>query len=179
MFVWNPQINTGFPSITVLKAKWIFALPTLNTQKQFVEKRQIKRIPSGFPIYINMIWFLVTLFHLLKFDNYRHKISDEQAEKLQVIKAHYNAITLCKNDLQKLMTESDKEFKHEQQLIQTVPVPKFQNEFSDLRVITEIGTDMSKFPTAKHLSSWTGVCPACDESANKKHSTKISKGGTI
>ena len=103
------------------------------------------------------------------------EISDEQAEKLRVIKAHYDAITFCKNDLQKLITELGKEFEHERKLIQTVP--GFQNEFSALRVIAEIGTDMSKFPTAKHLSSWAGVCPACDESANKKHSTKISKGG--
>lgn len=44
-------------------------------------------------------------------------------------------------------------------------------------MISEIGVDMSKFPTAGHLSSWAGVCPTCNESANKKHSTKISKGG--
>ena len=38
------------------------------------------------------------------------EISDEQAEKLRVIKAHYDAITFCKNDLQKLITELGKEF---------------------------------------------------------------------
>lgn len=103
------------------------------------------------------------------------EISDEQAEKLRIIKAHYDAITFCKNDLQKLITNLGKEFEHERQLIQTVP--GFQNEFTALRVISEIGADMSKFLTAKHLASWAGMCPICDESANKKHSTKISKGG--
>lgn len=60
-------------------------------------------------------------------------------------------------------------------LIQTVP--GFKNPLTALRVISEIGVDMTKFPTAGHLCSWAGLVPRNDESANKKHSTKITKGG--
>lgn len=35
-------------------------------------------------------------------------------------------------------------------------------------VIAEIGPDMSVFPDAHHLSSWTGICPGNEESAGKR-----------
>jgi transposase len=44
-------------------------------------------------------------------------------------------------------------------------------------ILAEIGTDMSRFPTAGHLVSWAGLCPKNDESAGKRRSTRIRKGG--
>jgi hypothetical protein len=41
-------------------------------------------------------------------------VTDEQAEKLRVIKAHYDAITFCKNDLDSLIQELGKEFQEQQ-----------------------------------------------------------------
>ena len=43
-------------------------------------------------------------------------------------------------------------------------------------IIAEIGTDMSRFPTAGHLISWAGLCPRNDESAGKRRSTRLRKG---
>jgi transposase len=43
-------------------------------------------------------------------------------------------------------------------------------------VIAEIGVDMTRFPTAKHLASWAGVCPGHHESAGKRRSGKARKG---
>jgi transposase len=43
-------------------------------------------------------------------------------------------------------------------------------------VIAEIGTDMGQFPTAGHLLSWAGFCPRLEESAGRKHSTRLRKG---
>lgn len=34
-------------------------------------------------------------------------------------------------------------------------------------VVAEIGTDMSRCPTAGHLRSWVGLCPRLDERAGK------------
>jgi transposase len=43
-------------------------------------------------------------------------------------------------------------------------------------LISEIGVDMSRFPTAGHLVSWAGLCPRNDESAGKRRSTRLRKG---
>ena len=43
-------------------------------------------------------------------------------------------------------------------------------------IISEIGTDMSRFPTAAHLISWAGLCPRNDESAGRRRSTRLRSG---
>ena len=42
-------------------------------------------------------------------------------------------------------------------------------------VLSEIGLDMSRFPSAQHLISWAGLCPRQDESAGKRRSTRLKK----
>jgi transposase len=43
-------------------------------------------------------------------------------------------------------------------------------------ILAEIGTDMSRFPTAAHLCAWAGVAPGNNESAGKQRSGKTRKG---
>jgi len=43
-------------------------------------------------------------------------------------------------------------------------------------IISEIGIDMSRFPTDAHLISWACICPRSDESAGKRRSNRIRKG---
>lgn len=44
------------------------------------------------------------------------------------------------------------------------------------QLVAEIGLDMSRFRTAGHLASWSGMCPGQDESAGKRRSGKTRKG---
>ncbi len=42
-------------------------------------------------------------------------------------------------------------------------VPGLSNEpLTAIRILSEIGADMSVFPTTKHLVSWAGCCPRND-----------------
>ena len=43
-------------------------------------------------------------------------------------------------------------------------------------LISEIGVDMSRFPTAAHLASWAGLCPGNNESAGRRKSGRTRKG---
>jgi transposase len=43
-------------------------------------------------------------------------------------------------------------------------------------VLSEMGIDMSCFPTDGHASSWAGLCPGNNESAGKRKSGKTRKG---
>jgi transposase len=43
-------------------------------------------------------------------------------------------------------------------------------------LISEIGVDMTVFPTPKHLASWAKISPGNDESAGKRRSGKTGKG---
>jgi transposase len=43
-------------------------------------------------------------------------------------------------------------------------------------LVAEIGTDMTRFPTARHLASWAGMCPGNHESAGKRRSGRTRQG---
>jgi transposase len=43
-------------------------------------------------------------------------------------------------------------------------------------ILSEIGRDMSRFPTAGHLLAWAGLCPGQNESAGKRKSSRLRKG---
>jgi transposase len=43
-------------------------------------------------------------------------------------------------------------------------------------ILAEIGTDMTRFPTAQHLTSWAGLCPGLNESAGKRKGSATRHG---
>src|SRR6266478_497487 len=58
-------------------------------------------------------------------------------------------------------------------LLSTIPGVSI---LSATTILSEIGRDMSRFPTAGHLVAWAGLCPGQNESAGKVKSTRLRKG---
>jgi transposase len=58
-------------------------------------------------------------------------------------------------------------------LLNTIPG---LSTLSGTTILAEIGTDMSRFPTAGHLVAWAGLCPGQNESAGKRKSSRLRKG---
>jgi transposase len=58
-------------------------------------------------------------------------------------------------------------------LLQTIPGV---GAVTAAAIVAEVGTDMARFPTAKHLASWAGVCPGNKQSAGKRLSGKTTQG---
>jgi len=52
------------------------------------------------------------------------------------------------------------------------------SEITAHAIVADIGTDMTRFQSDAHLRSWACICPRNDESAGKRRSTRVRKGGT-
>ena len=98
----------------------------------------------------------------------------EQIQKLSIIRSHFDAVELCKADLEAVIVSLAEQFQPQLELVMTVPGIRL---FSAVAIISEIGVDMSVFPTAKHLCSWAGLVPQNNESAGKKKTTRINRAG--
>ena len=64
-------------------------------------------------------------------------------------------------------------FEESLQLLDTIPGVGRQ---SAMNILIEIGLDMSRFPTVKHLAAWSGLAPGNNESAGKRKPVKSRKG---
>jgi transposase len=102
------------------------------------------------------------------------EICPEQAEKLRIIRSHMDNLELCRLNTESLILSVAEKYIPQINLISTVPGIQ---SFAAIGVLSEIGADMSVFPTSKHLCSWAGLTPQNNESAGKKKTTRISRAG--
>ena len=77
------------------------------------------------------------------------------------------------NEMDKIIDEYMKAYEKNKKKLDNIPgIGKRSAEI----ILAEIGQDMSRFPTAGHISSWAGVCPGNNESAGKRRSGRTRKG---
>ena len=98
----------------------------------------------------------------------------EQAEKLRIIRSHMESLELCKLNVESLILTACEKYIPQINLVSTVPGIQ---TFAAIGIISEIGVDMSVFPSSKHLCSWAGLTPQNNESAGKKKTTRIGRSG--
>ena len=84
------------------------------------------------------------------------------------------------NSLEETIARFDQEIEEycrhfEEEVVLLDTIPGVARETAEI-IVSEIGTDMSRFPTANHLASWAGLAPGNNESAGKKRSGKTRKG---
>ena len=101
--------------------------------------------------------------------------SYEQGEKLKIIRSHMDSLENHKAELESLILGIAEKYIPQIELLLTVP--GINDAFTAIRILGEIGADMSVFETSKKLCSWAGLTPQINESAGKKKTTRIGKSG--
>jgi transposase len=104
-------------------------------------------------------------------------ISPEQAVKLRQCINHIDELENHKAEIEREIFRISDKYASTLNLIRTVPGFD-KNLFTAIQILSEIGGDMSVFPTSKHLVSWSGCCPRNDQSNFKIKSTRISRAGS-
>lgn len=92
-----------------------------------------------------------------------------------MIRSSWDHIEYIERSIQELEKRIDvllQSYQEEKEILLTIPGIK---EHTAACIIAEIGTDMSQFPTSRHLASWAGVSPGNNESAGKKKAEKVFK----
>ena len=100
-------------------------------------------------------------------------LSPLQKRLLRSILDHIDDMTRRIEDIDKIIKEYMKEYEDAVKALEEIPGV---GEVGAQTIISEIGVDMSRFPTASHLCSWAGVAPGNNESAGKRRSGRTTKG---
>ena len=99
-------------------------------------------------------------------------ISREQATKLRECLDHIDELKRHHEQIE--IYRLAEPYAYSLELLRTI-LDFSANPLTAIALISEIGVDMSVFPTAKPLCSWADYCPRNDGSGGKIKSTKISR----
>jgi transposase len=102
-----------------------------------------------------------------------HRFSEHHSFLLERMLPHIEELEQDIEALSGRIEEEIAPFEPAVELLSTLP--GVQRRAAEV-LIAEIGTDMTVFPTDKHLASWAGLRPGQNESAGKRKSGKTRKG---
>jgi transposase len=104
----------------------------------------------------------------------RGRVSAHHRFMLKVHLTHIDALDKAVACIETEVGAGLKSFRQATKLLSTMPG---LSEVSANVVVAEIGIDMSRFATPANLLSWACLCPRNDESAGKRRSTRLRRGG--
>ena len=104
-------------------------------------------------------------------------ISPEQAVKLRQCLDHIDELETHRKEIESEILQIAEPFSAVLDLLYTLPGLN-KNPMTAIAILSEIGPDMSVFPSSKHLISWAGCCPRNDQSNQKVKSRRISRAGS-
>jgi transposase len=104
----------------------------------------------------------------------RGHISAHHRFMLKLHLGHIDALDKAVTDIEGEVGLGLAPFRQAAKLLSTMPG---LSDVSAHVIVAEIGIDMSRFATPGHLLSWACLCPRNDESAGKRRSTRVRKGG--
>lgn len=108
------------------------------------------------------------------FEALRGRINPHHRFMLKLHLGHIDALDKAITDIEKEVGLGLEPFRQAARLLSTMPG---LSQVSANVVVAEIGVDMSRFATPGHLLSWACLCPRNDESAGKRRSTRLRRGG--
>jgi transposase len=93
-----------------------------------------------------------------------------------LLASHLRNLDFLAEEIERLNAEIEEQLRPFQELVERLDtIPGVGTRVAQA-MLTEIGTDVSRFPTGSHLASWARVCPSNDESAGKRRSSHIGAG---
>jgi transposase len=95
-----------------------------------------------------------------------------------ILKAMLDHIDQLSSLINELDAEIENRMSQDVELIDTLDEITGVGKISAQTIISEIGTDMNRFPTDNHLASWACMCPETKESAGKKKPGKTKKANS-
>ncbi len=101
-------------------------------------------------------------------------VTNDQHIKMTVAYKHMDEIDMHIAEIEKALDERASKYDNFITLLSTIPGLQRRSIIS---ILSETGVDMTQFVNSKHFTSWAGLAPTNNESANKKKSVRISHAG--